>query len=108
MAGYALECGLKSCILAHVERTGIIFLDKKFLENCWTHDIEKLVKTAGLVEARRLDTSLNLDRKLNWQQAQDWNESARYEMKTEDDARELYKAVADPTHGVLSWIKIHW
>ena len=108
LAGYAVECGLKSCVLAHIERTGIIFLEKRFVESCWTHDIEPLVKAAGLVEARRSDTLSNLDRKLNWQRAQDWNETARYELKTEDDARDFYKAVADPTHGVLPWIKIHW
>jgi hypothetical protein len=30
LAGYAIECGLKSCVLVRVENTGIIFEDKKF------------------------------------------------------------------------------
>ena len=40
LAGYAVECGLKACVLAYVERTCVIFLDKKFSEKCWTHDVE--------------------------------------------------------------------
>lgn len=29
LGGYAVECGLKSCVLAYVERTGIIFQNRK-------------------------------------------------------------------------------
>jgi hypothetical protein len=52
LVGYALECALKSCVLARVEQTGIIFEDKKFAEKCWTHDLETLVKQADLVSDR--------------------------------------------------------
>src|SRR5438128_12577971 len=48
LAGYAVECGLKACILAYVENTGAIFLNKRFLEGCWTHELEKLLITANL------------------------------------------------------------
>jgi hypothetical protein len=30
LAGYAVECGLKACIMAYVERTGVIFKNPKF------------------------------------------------------------------------------
>jgi hypothetical protein len=30
VAGYAAECGLKACIMAHVEAIGAIFQDRKF------------------------------------------------------------------------------
>jgi hypothetical protein len=30
LAGYAVECGLKACIMAHVEATGAIFQDRKY------------------------------------------------------------------------------
>ena len=59
LAGYAVECGLKACVLAFVERTGVIFQDKKFLEKCWTHDLETLVKAADLEVTRGLDISAN-------------------------------------------------
>ncbi len=32
LAGYALECALKSCVLAYIDRTGIIFEDKKYAQ----------------------------------------------------------------------------
>ncbi len=37
LAGYALECALKSCVLAYIDRTGIIFKDKKYTQNYFTH-----------------------------------------------------------------------
>jgi hypothetical protein len=46
MAGYAVEIGLKACILVHVNATGAIFLDKKYSEKCWVHDAEELVDLA--------------------------------------------------------------
>ena len=48
LAGYAVECGLKACILSYIDSSGIIFQDKKFAEKCFTHDIEALVKAANL------------------------------------------------------------
>jgi HEPN domain-containing protein len=43
LAGYAAKCGLKACVLAHIDKSGIIFQDKKFAERCFTHDLEALV-----------------------------------------------------------------
>jgi hypothetical protein len=51
LAGYAVECGLRACILAYVERTGVTFKDKKFSEKCWTHDAEALLAIADLTAA---------------------------------------------------------
>ena len=34
LAGYAVECALKACVMAYIERTGIIFEDKKYAEKC--------------------------------------------------------------------------
>ncbi len=108
LAGYAVECGLKSCVLALIERTGIIFIQRKFLEDCWTHDIETLVKTAGLKDERTSDIVANPGRALSWGQAKDWTVDARYDQKTEAQARKLYEAVINPLIGVLPWIKMHW
>ena len=57
LAGYAAECGLKACIMAHVEATGAIFQDKKFSEKCWTHDLEELLKLANLKTTLDADTA---------------------------------------------------
>ena len=108
LAGYALECALKACILRFVEATGAIFRDKKFLEGCWTHKLEILLKTADL--ERELGLAIQADQQLgrNWNIAKDWTEESRYELKAEAEARELYTAITDPQHGVLTWTKTRW
>ena len=108
LIGYAVECGLKACILAHVERTGAIFEDRRFSERCWTHNIEDLVKVAGLESERGLTISRDLDFSMNWSVLKDWNEAVRYRSWTEIEARKLFEAVTNPNHGVLPWIKGRW
>ena len=108
LTGYAVECGLKACVLSHIERTGIVFLDKRFAEKCWTHDVEILVKAADLEITRGLEISANTDLALNWQYVKDWSETARYEQKTEVQARRLFEAVTDAANGVLPWIRARW
>ncbi len=78
LTGYALECALKSCVLAYIERTGIIFEDKKFAEKCWTHDLETLVKQADLATERGRAIAANAQLGTNWLIAKDWSEATRY------------------------------
>jgi HEPN domain-containing protein len=109
LAGYAVECGLKACILARVEREGVIFEDKRFAEKCWTHDIEILLGLAGLTEDKDADSSRNPAFGRNWQIAAKWRETARYQPAvSEAHARELHGALSDPQHGVLSWLSSRW
>jgi hypothetical protein len=105
LAGYAVECGLKACIMAYVERSGVIFEDKKFSEKCWTHDLNALVDLAKLKPARDAEAAADVQFKLNWETAETWKETSRYTRNGEADARALVAAVGDATHGVLLWIK---
>ena len=108
LAGYSLECALKSCVLAYVERTGIIFEDKRFTEKCWTHDVEALVKQADLEANRGKSISMNSQLGTNWLIVKDWNESSRYRINVQQQAEKLYDAISDNTNGVLQWIKRYW
>jgi len=108
LVGYAVECGLKACVLAYVDHTGIIFQDKKFAEKCFTHDLEALVKAADLEITRGLDIQANADLGINWQIVKDWSVDTRYQDKSELDAKRLYQAVTDIANGVLPWIKNYW
>ena len=109
LAGYAVECGLKSCILARVvSAPEVIFLEKRFSEKCWTHEIEDLVKLAGLESARDTDTVANLVLGQNWEIAKDWTEKSRYQMKSQSEAESLYNAIADNADGVMQWIRVRW
>ena len=109
LAGYAIECGLKSCILARIAGfPELIFEDKMYSKNCWTHNVEDLVELAGLkpdlasaiVAAPALAT--------NWKTVKEWSENARYQMKSHPEAQALYRAINDPVSGVMQWIRARW
>jgi len=108
LAGYALECALKSCVLAYVERTGIIFEDRKFAEKCWTHELETLVKQADLTTERGVAIAANDQLGTNWLIAKDWSEATHYRFSTQQQTEKLVHAIANPTDGVLEWLKNHW
>jgi hypothetical protein len=108
LAGYALECALKSCVLAYIDRTGIIFKDKKYAQNCWTHDIEDLVRQAGLTIERDKAAGTNITLGQHWMVAKDWSEASRYRISTQLQAEKLFHALTDKTEGVLPWVKNYW
>lgn len=111
LAGYAVECGLKSCILAHIEKTGAIFADRDYVKrlgDSWTHELVTLVRIAGLDAAQGLAHQANPNLKVNWSIAKDWNESSRYQLKTQADAEALFEAITHPDDGVMTWLRTIW
>ena len=109
LAGYAVECGLKACVVAYVKRhIEVIFRERRFSEKCWTHDFEELLKLAQLTARRDADVAANPALQLNRQVVKNWSETARYERKSRVDAEGLCRAVTDPGSGVLPWIRNHW
>ena len=107
MAGYALECGLKACI-AKLTNQDDFPRDRKFVEDCYTHNLEKLLKAAGLKPALHADTLANPTFAGYWGVARDWRETSRYEQKTQFEAQQLYDAITNNPDGVLPWIRIRW
>ncbi len=111
VAGYAVESGLKSRILVRItEEPEVLFQEgnNKFSADCWTHDIEKLVKLAGIETARTTDMAANGTLGNHWGIVAKWNEKSRYQMKSQVKAEELYNAIADNANGVMQWIRVHW
>jgi HEPN domain-containing protein len=108
LAGYALECALKSCVSAYIDRTGIIFEDRKYAERCWTHDIEDLVRQASLTVERDKAAGTNIALGQHWLVAKDWSESSRYRMSTQLQAEKLFNALTEGADGVLPWVKNYW
>ena len=108
LAGYAVECGLKACVLIHIERTGIIFEDKKYAEKCWTHDLEELLKLANLKPTLDADTAANAALFANWGVAKVWKETSRYEQRTQPETQARFDAIDSKPDGVLQWIRNHW
>jgi hypothetical protein len=107
LAGYAVECALKSCIIAHLMRTDQ-FPEKRYSEQCWTHSLEQLVTLAGLKADLDAAKTGDPDLKVNWDTVKDWHEATRYARQTKAKAVALYKAITDTKHGVLRWIRYRW
>jgi hypothetical protein len=109
LAGYAIECGLKSCILARLAGfPEVIFEVKTYSEKCWSHDVSALVELARLKgdldAARAVAPALTL----HWETVCEWSEVTRYECRTQAEAEKLYKAITDAASGVMQWIKTYW
>lgn len=104
LAGYALECILKACIAKQVKQFD--FPDKKLANDSYTHDLTKLLITAGLKQELMRQESKDINFKLNWSVANKWSEESRYDHSIQrQDARDLFEAITENESGVLAWLK---
>ena len=112
MAGYSVEMALKSCILLHIEKTGIIFEDRKYASECFTHDFNTLLDKANLkTEYNILRNSQDPDEvqlAANWLVVTKWNESSRYQTHLQSEAKAMIDAISHHETGVLTWLKKYW
>ena len=109
LVGYAVECGLKSCVMARlIAHPEIVYQTRNFSNDAWTHDFEKLLLVADIKADRDADILANRIRFEHWQRVRKWDESARYQQKSFDEARLLFDAVNDPNDGVMQWIRKRW
>lgn len=106
LAGYAVECGLKACILKNVRRFHMP--DKATVAESHTHDLAKLVDMAGLKSDREAQQAADPVFARNWALVRGWNENSRYESWSEQEADELIRAVKQRKSGVLRWTTKHW
>lgn len=107
LAGYAVECALKACISRRTAQYD--FPDKDRALESYTHDLSKLLRTAGLQPLfdAAVTTSPALDR--NWAVVKDWKETSRYDATIDmRKARALYRAVSARRTGVLAWLRQSW
>jgi HEPN domain-containing protein len=92
VAGYAVECGLKACILVHLAANPeLIFVEKhkRYSIECWTHDLEDLLELADLTAQRNSARTANPALGAKWLTVKDWKETSRYERKSQVQALEL-------------------
>jgi hypothetical protein len=119
-AGYAVECALKSCLLARMIYTAWIFEEKWKAEVCRTHDFGELIKLAGLTAEQNAKFAESAAAAAaaggspggiftaNWGTVIQWKAESRYASKTEAEARSLYAAITDEPDGVMRWITNYW
>jgi HEPN domain-containing protein len=106
LSGYAVELALKACIAkAFLPDT---IPDKAFVNEVYTHSLERLLGTAGLKAQFDTDSKADPNLAAAWGIASQWTESSRYSLWDAVTAANLINAIADQTHGVFQWIKKHW
>ena len=107
LAGYAVECALKACI-AKLTKEFDFPPEKELHAKCYSHDIEKLLFAAGLLDQWNITGKAPSVFNRYCTTVLEWDESSRYNRYTEAEGRELYEAISEPTNGVLPWIKCYW
>lgn len=107
LCGYVVECGLKACI-ARKTRQFDFPPNRKEIEEIYTHDLDKLVRSAGLKPCMDEDFGRDADLDVNWAIVKEWKEDSRYDQRDQKEATALFKAVSNQDHGVLQWISRYW
>ena len=106
LIGYAVECALKACISKQTKEHDFPL---KGSDKLYTHDLNNLLKFAGLSEEHRKNSDESLDFKLNWAIVKDWKEDSRYSLGiTKDQAQALHAAVTDGKDGIFPWLQKWW
>jgi HEPN domain-containing protein len=105
LAGYAVECALKSCIAKRTQRHE--FPDKKRVDSSYSHDLRELLKVAGLTDAFRERARGDVAFRDNWDTVLAWSEQSRYNRNGVKSAQDLLLAVSAKDHGILSWLKLY-
>ncbi len=106
LSGYAVECALKACIARWIQAEE--FPDKNLADRSWTHNLQQLFAAAGLKDDFAAALRGNLELSNNWDVVKDWSEASRYARVPRGKAENLYAAITDKKHGVLSWLKRRW
>ncbi len=107
LLGYAIECGLKACAARQFRQDEVP--DKTIVNDFYTHRLDKLLGIAGIKAALDRRASHDAAFQINWNTVRDWSETSRYDHSiSETMARDMQIAVAEPTNGVLSWLRTKW
>jgi HEPN domain-containing protein len=108
LAGYSIECALKACIAKETKEHD--FPDRpEEVRKIYTHNLDQLLGLAKLKDKFEEDKKSNKDLDAYWNSIVNWSEEKRYELElTEKEAVDLWNAIADPTNGVLQWLKKCW
>lgn len=106
VGGYAAECGLKACIAKNIREHE--FPDKNTVQRSYSHNLSQLLAVSGL--ERRFESAMKANTRLavSWSLVKDWTEETRYQIKTDQEASDLFDALVDPDDGVMKWLRDNW
>ncbi|MES0196309.1 hypothetical protein [Mesorhizobium sp. M0011] len=104
--GYAAEIAIKSRISRLFQPDTIP--DKKFVQDIYSHDLNRLVALAGLsvdlTESRTASPVFDS----HWSAVSDWNEASRYDMIDVFEATAMRNAMVDEEQGIFRWLQDRW
>ncbi len=107
LLGYAVECALKAYIAKQTKRYD--FPDKKFVNDIYTHDLNKLLSVSGLESDYRKEIMRTPNFELNWTVVKDWSEQSRYTIGvSRAKAKDFRSAVVSRRTGILPWLQRRW
>lgn len=107
LLGYAVECALKACAAKQFREHEVP--DKTIVNAFYTHRLDQLLNISGTKIALDAQAAADPRFQVNWNAVCDWKEASRYDHSTtEARARDMLAAVADPSSGVLPWLKTQW
>lgn len=107
LLGYAVECAFKACIARQTRRYD--FPDRKFVNDIYTHDLNKLLSVSGLEPEHRRESNRNPIFELNWTIVKDWSEQSRYTAGVNRaKAADFRSAVVSRRNGILPWLQRWW
>ncbi len=108
LAGYAVECALKACIAKNTNQYDFP-PDRNRVNRIYSHNVEWLLREAGLEEAYEERTQSNLKFAEYWGIVVKWSETSRYETSVAmPEAAGLYLSITDQEDGVLTWLSQLW
>jgi hypothetical protein len=105
LMGYAVECALKACFAKQVKEFDFPGKDSTKL---YTHNLETLLKFAGLEQELAAASVLNPSFAKNWILVKDWKEDVRYSFGLSGKAAQDYRTACIGPNGVLNWIRQRW
>lgn len=106
LTGYAIESALKAAIAKQVCRHD--FPDKDLAQKSFSHDLQQLLRIAGLEPQLNADAAEVPALGVSWAVVKDWRVDSRYNRTTgAATAKDMYSATVTRS-GILTWIRKRW
>lgn len=108
LLGYAVECAFKACIAKQTKRYDFP-PDRKFVNDIYTHDLNKLLSISGLEPEHRKESKSDSNFELNWTIVKDWSAQSRYVAGvSRAKVKDFRSAVVSRRSGGLPWLQKWW
>lgn len=106
VSGLAFECAVKACLAGKTRR---FEFPPKETREYYSHNIEALLKQAGLRTPLHEACVANPELGLSWNVIKDWKVDVRYgNAVSEQMARDMFSGLNARSNGMMAWIRQYW